>query len=148
MYYPELNRAGSHGTSGMGFVIVLNVRYVSLITCGLAKDDAVGTRLALCGPRGVIHITQEVIDKAGLNRLLVPHQSLFLSPIQSSLLLTISCLALPTPTPSPLSPFVTVLGSLPLPRRSSTSNGLSRRGVLGLPHIHPLWMSTRGPNVV
>jgi hypothetical protein len=37
--------------------------------------------LSLCGLRGVIRITREVIDKAGLNRLLVPYQSLFLSPI-------------------------------------------------------------------
>jgi hypothetical protein len=74
MYYPEPNRAGSHGTSGVGVVIVLRVRYVSLITCWSADDDAVGARLMLRGPRGVIRITQEVIDKAGLNRLLDPHQ--------------------------------------------------------------------------
>jgi hypothetical protein len=29
---------------------------------------------ALRGPRGVIHITREVIDKAGLNQLLDPYQ--------------------------------------------------------------------------
>jgi hypothetical protein len=74
MNYPELNRAGSHGTSGVGVVIVLMFCYMSLITCCLAKDDAVGTWLMLRGPRGVIRITQEVIDKAGLNRLLVPYQ--------------------------------------------------------------------------
>jgi hypothetical protein len=39
------------------------------------------------GREGVIHITQEVIDKTGLNRLLVPYQSPFPSPIQSSTLL-------------------------------------------------------------
>jgi hypothetical protein len=59
---------------------------MSLITCGSAEDDAMGVRLTLRGPRGVICITREVIDKAGLNQLLVPHQSPFLSPIQSSLL--------------------------------------------------------------
>jgi hypothetical protein len=74
MNYLELNRAGSHGTSGVGVVIVLNDRYVSLITCCSAKDDAVGARLTLCGLRGVICITQEVIDKAGLNQLLDPYQ--------------------------------------------------------------------------
>jgi hypothetical protein len=36
MNYPELSRAGSHGTSGVGVVIVLDVRYVSLITCVIA----------------------------------------------------------------------------------------------------------------
>jgi hypothetical protein len=45
-----------------------------LITCCLAKVDAVSAQLTLRGPRGVIHITQEVIDKAGLNQLLVPYQ--------------------------------------------------------------------------
>jgi hypothetical protein len=74
MYYLEPNRAGSHGTSGMGVVIVLAVRYVSLITCWSVEDDAVGARLMLRGPRGVIRITREVIDKAGLNRLLDPYQ--------------------------------------------------------------------------
>jgi hypothetical protein len=64
------------------------VRYVSLITCCLAKDNAVGAQVVLCGPRGVIRITQGVIDKAGLNRLLVPHQSPFSPLNQSSLLLT------------------------------------------------------------
>ena len=74
MNYPEPNKAGSHGTSSVGVVIVLGDRYVSLITCCSAKDDAVGARLTLCGPRGVIRITREVIDKAGLNRLLDPYQ--------------------------------------------------------------------------
>jgi hypothetical protein len=74
MNYPEPSRAGSHGTSGMGFVIVLIVHYMSLITCRSAEDNAVGARLTLHRPRGVIHITQEVIDKAGLNWLLVPYQ--------------------------------------------------------------------------
>jgi hypothetical protein len=59
------------------FVIVLNVCYVSLITCWSAEDDAVGAWLTLHGLRVVIRITREVIDKAGLNRLLVPHQSPF-----------------------------------------------------------------------
>jgi hypothetical protein len=74
MNYPEPSRAGSHGTSGMGVIIVLSDRYVSLNTCCSAKDDAVGTQLTLRGPRGVIRITREVIDKAGLNRLLDPYQ--------------------------------------------------------------------------
>ena len=58
----------------MGVVIVLNVRYMLLITCWSAEDDAMGARLTLRGPRGVIRITWEVIDKAGLNQLLVPYQ--------------------------------------------------------------------------
>jgi hypothetical protein len=74
MNYPEPSRAGSHGTSGVGVVIVLSDCYMSLITCCSAKDDAVGARLTLHGPRGVIRIMQEVIDKAGLNRLLDPYQ--------------------------------------------------------------------------
>jgi hypothetical protein len=55
-------------------LLFLGVRYVSLITCWSADVDAMGTRLMLRGPRGVIHITWEVIDKAGLNRLLDPYQ--------------------------------------------------------------------------
>jgi hypothetical protein len=55
-------------------LLFLNVRYVSLITCWSADDDAVGARLTLRRPRGVIRITWEVIDKAGLNRLLDPYQ--------------------------------------------------------------------------
>jgi hypothetical protein len=74
MYYLEPNRARSHDTSDVGFVIVLIVRYVSLITCWSADDDAVGAQLTLRRPRGVICITREVIDKAGLNRLLDPYQ--------------------------------------------------------------------------
>jgi hypothetical protein len=74
MYYPEPNRAGSHGTSGVRVVIVFVCRYVSLITCWSADVDAVGARLLFRGPRGVIRITREVIDKAGLNRLLDPYQ--------------------------------------------------------------------------
>jgi hypothetical protein len=58
-------------------LLFLSVCYVSLITCWSAEDDAVGARLMLRGPRVVIRITQEVIDKAGLNRLLDPHQSPF-----------------------------------------------------------------------
>jgi hypothetical protein len=72
MNYPEPSRAGSHGTSGVGVVLV--VRYVSLITCCSADVDAVGARVVVRGPRGVIRITREVIDKAGLNRLLDPYQ--------------------------------------------------------------------------
>jgi hypothetical protein len=49
-------------------------RYVLLITCWSADDDAVGARLTLRGPRGVIRITREVIDKVGLNWLLDPYQ--------------------------------------------------------------------------
>jgi hypothetical protein len=55
-------------------LLFLSDCYVLLITCWSADDDAVGTRLMLRGPRGVIRITREVIDKAGLNRLLDPHQ--------------------------------------------------------------------------
>jgi hypothetical protein len=74
MHYLELNRAGSHGIVRRGSRYCLAVRYVSLITCCSAKDDAVGAWLVLRGPRGVIRVTQEVIDKVGLNRLLVPLQ--------------------------------------------------------------------------
>jgi hypothetical protein len=55
-------------------LLFLNDRYVSLITCWSADVDAVGARVVVRGPRGVIRITQEVIDKAGLNRLLDPYQ--------------------------------------------------------------------------
>jgi hypothetical protein len=74
MYYPEPSRAGSHGTSGVGVVIVLVVCYVLLITCCSADVNAVGARVVVRGLRGVIRITREVIDKAGLNRLLDPYQ--------------------------------------------------------------------------
>jgi hypothetical protein len=55
-------------------LLFLNDRYESLITCCSADVDAVGARVVVCGPRGVIRITREVIDKAGLNRLLDPYQ--------------------------------------------------------------------------
>jgi hypothetical protein len=55
-------------------LLFLSDRYVSLITCCSADVDAVGARVVVRGPRGVIRITREVIDKAGLNRLLDPHQ--------------------------------------------------------------------------
>jgi hypothetical protein len=55
-------------------LLFLNDRYVSLITCCSADVDAVSARVVARGPRGVIRITREVIDKAGLNRLLDPHQ--------------------------------------------------------------------------
>jgi hypothetical protein len=74
MYYPEPSRAGSHGTSGVEVVIVLRVHYMSLITCCSADDDAVGAMVVTPRAESVIRITQEVIDKAGLNRLLVPYQ--------------------------------------------------------------------------
>ena len=69
MYYPEPNRAGSHGTSGMGVVIVLSDRYVSLIVYGPADGNAVGARVVLRGPRGVSRITRVGVDKAGFNQL-------------------------------------------------------------------------------
>jgi hypothetical protein len=47
---------------------------MSLITCCSADVDAMGARVVVHGPRGVIRITREVIDKAGLNRLLDPYQ--------------------------------------------------------------------------
>jgi hypothetical protein len=55
-------------------LLFLDDRYVSLITCCSADVDAVGARVVVRGPRGVIRITREVIDKAGLNRLLDPYQ--------------------------------------------------------------------------
>jgi hypothetical protein len=55
-------------------LLFLSDRYVSLITCWSADVDAVGARVVVRGPRGVIRITREVIDKAGLNRLLDPYQ--------------------------------------------------------------------------
>ena len=80
MYYPEPNRAGSHGTSGVGVVIVLSDCYVSLIVCSSADDYAVGTRVVFHGPRGVSRITRVGVDKAGFNWLLVPYQHPLLSP--------------------------------------------------------------------
>jgi hypothetical protein len=47
---------------------------MSLITCCLANDDAMGARVVLRRPRDVICIMWGVIDKAGLNQLLVPYQ--------------------------------------------------------------------------
>ena len=90
MYYPEPNRAGSHGTSGVGIVIVLSDRYVSLIVCGSANDDAVGARVVLRGPRGVSCITRVGVDKAGFNLLLAPYQHPLLSPNHLSSSLPIS----------------------------------------------------------
>ena len=55
-------------------------RYVSLITCCSADDDAMGARVVLRGPRGVSRITRVGVDKAGFNRLLVPYQHPLLSP--------------------------------------------------------------------
>jgi hypothetical protein len=55
-------------------LLFLDDRYVLLITCCSADVDAVGARVVVRGPRVVIRITREVIDKAGLNRLLDPHQ--------------------------------------------------------------------------
>jgi hypothetical protein len=55
-------------------LLFLSDRYVSLITCYSADVDAVGARVVVRGPRGVIRITREVTDKAGLNRLLDPYQ--------------------------------------------------------------------------
>ena len=80
MYYPEPNRAGSHGISGVEIVIVLSDRYVSLIVCSSADDDAVGARVIFRRPRGVSRITRVGVDKAGFNRLLVPYQHPLLSP--------------------------------------------------------------------
>ena len=66
MYYPEPNRAGSHGTSGVGVVIVLGGRYVLLIICCSAEEDAVGVWVFVRGPRGVSRITRcRVREKAG-----------------------------------------------------------------------------------
>ena len=50
------------------------------MTCCSAKDNAVGARVVLRGLRGVSHITQVGVDKAGFNRLLVPYQHPLLSP--------------------------------------------------------------------
>jgi hypothetical protein len=55
-------------------LLFLSDRYVSLITCCSADVDAVSARVVARGLRGVIRITREVIDKAGLNRLLDPYQ--------------------------------------------------------------------------
>jgi hypothetical protein len=118
--------------------------YVSLITCCSAKDDAVGARVVLCGPRGVIHIIWRVIDKVGLNQLLVPHQSPFSPLNQSSLLFILPCLVLPAPTPFRSILFIMVLGSLLLPRRRITVNVSFTREGLGLPLIRLLLMSMGG----
>jgi hypothetical protein len=54
MYYLEPNRAGSHGTSGVGVIIVLGVCYVLLITCWSAGGDAEGApRAERCHPHYV-----------------------------------------------------------------------------------------------
>jgi hypothetical protein len=121
-------------------------RYMSLITCCSAKDDAVGARVVLRRPRSVIHITRGVIDKAGLNWLLVPHQSPFSLLNQLSLLLIPPCLTSPAPTPFRSILFVMVQGSSPLPRRCITVNALSTRGGLGPLPTHPLSTSIRGQN--
>jgi hypothetical protein len=55
-------------------LLFLSDRYMSLITCCSADVDAVGARVVVRGPRGVIRITRGVIDKVGLNRLLDPYQ--------------------------------------------------------------------------
>ena len=57
----------------------LSDRYVSLITCCSADDDAMGAWVVLRGPRGVSCITWVGVDKAGFNRLLVPYQHPLLS---------------------------------------------------------------------
>jgi hypothetical protein len=119
---------------------------VSLITCFSAKDDAVGARMVLRGLRGVIRIMWGVIDKAGLNRLLDPHQSPFSPLNQSSLLLTLPCLDLPAPTPFHSILFVMVQGSLLLPRRRLTVNVSSIRGGQGPPLILLLLTSMGGWN--
>ena len=63
----------------MGVVIVLSDRFVSLITCCSADDDAVGARVVFRRLRGVSRITRVGVDKAGFNRLLVPYQHPLLS---------------------------------------------------------------------
>jgi hypothetical protein len=71
MNYPEPNRAGSHG------IVRRCCRYclldVNYLMVGPAELPWVLGRCS-AGQEGVIHIMQEVIDKAGLNRLLVPYQ--------------------------------------------------------------------------
>ena len=71
MNYLELNRAGSHDTIRRGSRYCLEC---SLFTCCSAKDDAVGARVVLRGPRGVSRIMWVGVDKAGFNWLLVPYQ--------------------------------------------------------------------------
>jgi hypothetical protein len=51
---------------------LLSLCVVNYLLFGLMMP--MGARGFLCGPRGVIRITREVIDKAGLNWLLVPYQ--------------------------------------------------------------------------
>jgi hypothetical protein len=71
MHYLEPNRAGSHGiVRWYCRYCLLGVNYLMVGTAELPW--ALGGRSA--GREGVICITQEVIDKAGLNRLLVPYQ--------------------------------------------------------------------------
>ena len=59
-------------------------RYVSLITCCSADDDAMGARVVLRGPRGVSRIMRVGVDKVGFNRLLVPYQHPLLSAYHPS----------------------------------------------------------------
>ena len=61
-------------------LLFLNVRYVSLMICCSADDDAVGAWVVLRGLRGVSRITWVGVDKAGFNRLLVPYQHPLFSP--------------------------------------------------------------------
>ena len=70
----------------MGVVIVLSDRYVALIVCCSADDDAEGARMFVRGPRGVSRITRVGVDKAGFNQLLVPYQH----PLPSTNLLSSS----------------------------------------------------------
>ena len=112
-------------------LLFLNGRYVSLIVCCSADDDAVGARRLFRGPRGVSHITRVGVDKAGFNRLLVPYQHPLLSPNHLSHPLTSSCLESITPTSSLSSLSAMVLGSLPLGGLASTFSDSPRRGALG-----------------
>jgi hypothetical protein len=99
---------------------------VLLITCWSAKDNAMGTRLSFHGLRGVIRIMREVIDKAGLNRLLDPHQSPFpLFPFSQ----TILCLPSLPPTSCCSIPWAIpwVPSSLPLNAITGVSSA-SKRG--------------------
>ena len=94
----------------MGVVIVLMFRYVSLITCCSAKDDAVGAQVVLCRLRGVSRITQVGVDKAGFNWLLVPYQHPL--PFFPPTTHTLTMPAIPTSYIVPFDPLGNPLGTI------------------------------------
>jgi hypothetical protein len=92
--------------------------------------------------RGVIRITQEVIDKAGLNRLLVPHQSPFLSPIQSSLLSSTTMPCTANTYTVPFDPIRNGPGEFATAKEKFNLQRFVKKRGSRFPPIRLLWMST------